>query len=63
VLLDRTVLAAGPTTEVFTEANLRRAFGGGLRSHALPTDAGQGTTTLLFDDEHPFILHDRNGDA
>ncbi|WP_121117792.1 manganese/iron ABC transporter ATP-binding protein [Croceibacterium ferulae] len=63
VLLDRTVLAAGPTAEVFTEDNLRRTFGGGLRRHALPNAEGQGTTTLLFDDEHPFILHGRNGES
>ena len=65
VLLDRTVLAAGPTREVFTEANLRRAFGGGLRRHALRAKAGQkGSTTLLYDDEHPFILYEEgNGNG
>src|ERR671918_2863737 len=31
VLLNKTVLAAGPTAEVFTQANLERAFGGVLR--------------------------------
>ena len=31
VLLNRTVLAAGPTAQVFTQANLERAFGGVLR--------------------------------
>lgn len=30
-LVDRTVLAAGPTAQVFTRANLERAFGGQLR--------------------------------
>jgi manganese/iron transport system ATP-binding protein len=34
VLVNRTVLAAGPTTEVFTEENLRMAFGGALRHPA-----------------------------
>ena len=39
VLINRTVLAAGPTAEVFTEANLARAFGGVLRhfNSAVPT--------------------------
>jgi manganese/iron transport system ATP-binding protein len=32
VLINRTVLAAGPTTEVFTPRNLERAFGGGDRA-------------------------------
>ena len=31
VLVNRTVLAAGPVAEVFTQANLERAFGGVLR--------------------------------
>ena len=31
VLLDRTVLAEGPTAEVFTRENLERTFGGALR--------------------------------
>lgn len=31
VLVNRTVLAAGPVSEVFTQANLERAFGGVLR--------------------------------
>jgi manganese/iron transport system ATP-binding protein len=31
VLLNRTVLAAGPTRHVFTQANLEQAFGGALR--------------------------------
>ena len=35
ILLNRTVLAAGPTAEVFTEANLERAFGGVLRHFSL----------------------------
>lgn len=30
ILLDRTILAAGPTDSTFTDANLHRAFGGAL---------------------------------
>ena len=37
VLLNRTVLAAGPTRQVFTKANLEQAFGGALR-HFRPDD-------------------------
>ena len=39
VLLDRTVLASGPTAEVFTRENLERAFGGSLRAFAMPPAA------------------------
>ena len=35
VLLNRTVLASGPTAEIFTQANLERAFGGVLRHFVL----------------------------
>ncbi|WP_182087322.1 manganese/iron ABC transporter ATP-binding protein [Aureimonas sp. ME7] len=39
VLVNRTVLASGPTAEVFTSANLERAFGGVLRaSPIVPSD-------------------------
>ncbi|GAA3804912.1 manganese/iron ABC transporter ATP-binding protein [Qipengyuania pelagi] len=57
VLIDRTVLAAGPTGEVFTEANLRRTFGGTLRRFSLKPD-GEAASTLLYDDEHPLVLYD-----
>jgi manganese/iron transport system ATP-binding protein len=60
VLLNRTVLAAGPTAEVFTEKNLKAAFGGGLRRHVLvaSADGARGATALLYDDEHPLILYE-----
>ena len=44
VLINRTVLAAGPTAEVFTQANLERAFGGVLR-HFRSAAARCTTTT------------------
>ncbi|KZY57625.1 manganese/iron transporter ATP-binding protein [Erythrobacter sp. HI0063] len=65
VLIDRTVLAAGPTGEVFTEDNLRRTFGGTLRRFSLRPDEseadraqGPAASTLLYDDEHPLVLYD-----
>ena len=45
VLLNRTVLAAGPTGEVFTQANLERAFGGVLRHFNLGGPPCTTTTT------------------
>ncbi|GJE03448.1 manganese/iron ABC transporter ATP-binding protein [Methylobacterium isbiliense] len=38
VLIDRTVLAAGPIRETFTRANLERTFGGVLRQFAPPEE-------------------------
>lgn len=62
VLLDRTVLAAGPTAEVFTRANLERTFGGALRNFrlggdALHQDADRRSLTVLTDDERPLVFY------
>ncbi len=59
VLLRNTVLAYGPTPEVFTQANLERAFGGVLRHFPLGgTDpAGQQAVGVITDDERPFVVY------
>ena len=62
VLIDRILLAAGPTAEVFTQANLERAFGGVLRHFnlggaALHADADPRRLTVLTDDERPLVLY------
>lgn len=57
VLINRTVLAHGPTEEVFTEENLTRAFGGKLRHFRLDDSATPGLNPIvLTDDERPLIL-------
>jgi ABC-type Mn/Zn transport systems, ATPase component len=60
VLINRTVLACGPTSEVFTAANLARAFGGALRHFDLSrstVEAHDGRqVTVLTDDERPLVL-------
>lgn len=60
VLINRTVLASGPTEEVFTEANLTRAFGGVLRQfhfeHSTIQDHDGRTVKLLTDDERPLVF-------
>jgi manganese/iron transport system ATP-binding protein len=63
VLLNRTVLAAGRTEEVFTQANLERAFGGVLRHFTFegPGAAGKRATGVLSDDERPFVVYSENG--
>ena len=62
VLINRTVLAAGPTAEVFTQANLERAFGGVLRNfqlggRALHDDDDMRSITVLTDDERPVVFY------
>lgn len=67
VLINRTVLAAGPTAETFTKANLEKAFGGVLRQFILGgselhDDADTRQVTVLTDDERPFVIYgDGNG--
>ncbi len=60
VLLNRTVLASGPTADVFTEQNLSAAFGGVLRQfhfeHSTIEDHDGRTVRLLSDDERPLVF-------
>ena len=60
VLINRTVLAFGPTDEVFTPENLTRAFGGALRAFEIEhstVEAHDGrAVTVLTDDERPLVL-------
>ncbi len=67
VLLNKTVLAAGPTAEVFTPANLERTFGGVLRRFnlggaALHTDRDPRGVIVLSDDERPFVIYGEHRD-
>jgi manganese/iron transport system ATP-binding protein len=63
VLVNRTVLASGPTAEVFTQENLERAFGGVLRHfHLGGPDLHDDSTdtrrvTVLTDDERPVVFY------
>jgi len=69
VLINRSVLAEGPTSEVFTQSNLQKAFGGVLRHFVLGgedlhDDDDQRQVTVLTDDERPFVIYgedDRKG--
>jgi manganese/iron transport system ATP-binding protein len=59
VLINRTILAFGPTKEVFTEKNLAKAFGGVLRLFKFDhTDVPgkRNEIVLLTDDERPLVL-------
>ena len=62
VLVQRRVLAAGPTQSTFTQANLERAFGGVLRHFrldgtALHADDDKRGVTVLTDDERPVVFY------
>lgn len=58
VLLKGTVLAYGLTGEIFTQANLEKAFGGVLRHFVLGEGQGAagGAVGVLTDDERPLVL-------
>jgi manganese/iron transport system ATP-binding protein len=62
VLINRSVLAEGPTGEVFTQKNLQKAFGGVLRHFVLGgqdlhDDDDRRQVTVLTDDERPFVIY------
>jgi manganese/iron transport system ATP-binding protein len=58
VLVKGTVLAYGPTSEVFTQANLESAFGGVLRHFVLGHADSEAPYPfgLFTDDERPLVL-------
>jgi manganese/iron transport system ATP-binding protein len=63
VLINRRLLCAGRTTEVFTQTNLEEAFGGKLRHFVLGgadlhrDDEDHRKITVLTDDERPFVIY------
>jgi manganese/iron transport system ATP-binding protein len=66
VLVNRTVLAFGPTPEVFTQQNLEMAFGGVLRHFHLAgddlhDDTDRRRVTVLTDDERPVVFYGESG--
>src|SRR5690606_28007805 len=66
VLVRGTVLASGPTSEIFTREHLEETFGGALRHFVL---AGQGLhadddprhLSVLTDDERPLVFYGEKG--
>lgn len=59
VLIKGTVLAYGLTSEIFTQVNLEKAFGGVLRHFVLDEShsTAAGTLGVLTDDERPLVLY------
>jgi len=67
VLIDRTILAAGPTRETFTQENLEKTFGGVLRHFILGgsdlhDDEDPRKVTIITDDERPFVIYGKDED-
>lgn len=66
VLIKGTVLAHGPTQDVFTQDNLEHTFGGVLRHFVLGgsdlhDDEDTRQVTVITDDERPFVVYDGVG--
>ncbi len=62
VLINRAIIAAGPTAEAFTQANLAKAFGGALRhlrlgGADLHDDPDARGITVITDDERALVLY------
>ena len=62
ILLNKTVLAEGETTKVFTQENLTNAFEGVLRRYVLSAtelhnDDDQREVVVLSDDERPGVIY------
>jgi manganese/iron transport system ATP-binding protein len=59
ILLKNTVLAYGPTAEIFTQANLEKTFGGVLRHFVMPEgEPGRpAAVDVITDDERPLVLY------
>ena len=64
ILIKETVLAYGLTSEIFTQENLERTFGGVLRHFVLGgtdlhDDEDARQVTVITDDERPFVIYDK----
>ena len=62
LLINRGLIAAGPTAETFTQANLEATFGGVLRHFKLEgsdlhDDDDRRAVTVLTDDERPLVFY------
>ena len=63
ILVNKTVLAYGPTHTTFTQVNLEKAFGGVLRHFVLSgsdlhDDEDKRKLRVITDDEKPFVIYD-----
>lgn len=56
VLIKGTVLGYGPTSEIFTEENLTKTFGGALRHQVVSPQQTLTGVDVVSDDEDPLVL-------
>lgn len=65
VLVKNTILAYGLTEEIFTQANLEKAFGGVLRHLILNEAANTNRSAIgvITDDERPFVLYEHKNEG
>ena len=56
VLIKGTVLGYGPTSEIFTEENLTKTFGGALRHQVVSHEQTLTGVDVVSDDEDPLVL-------
>ncbi len=56
VLIKGTVLGYGPTSEIFTEENLTKTFGGALRHQVVTPQQTSAGADVVSDDEDPLVL-------
>lgn len=56
VLIKGTVLGYGPTSEIFTEENLTKTFGGALRHQVVSPQQTVTGVDVVSDDEDPLVL-------
>ena len=68
ILIKETVLAHGPTADIFTRKNLELAFGGVLRHFVMQgsdlhdDEEDKRRLTVISDDERPFVIYDHHDD-
>ncbi|MCG3862668.1 MULTISPECIES: manganese/iron ABC transporter ATP-binding protein [unclassified Photobacterium] len=67
ILINKTILASGETTEIFTPENLKLAFGGVLRHFILSgkdlhEDDDSRKLSVISDHERPVVMYGENGE-
>ena len=68
ILINRTVLAHGLTSDIFTQENLEKTFGGVLRHFILGgkdlhDDKDSRKLTVITDDERPLVLYGNDNEV
>ncbi len=67
ILLNKTIVAAGETTETYTQKNLEKTFGGILKhihlgGDTLHEDSDERRVTIVTDDERPVVFYGKTAE-